>query len=109
MAHLGSNSVPLTEVVASSGEKRNNYAEANFSVPQKAELEKMARRRFQNPKPQRRGPWWTLLVYRDVYQDGERKRQRQRSPTGSGNDAGALKHRRLLPSISDPSIRGWRP
>ena len=78
MAHLGSNSIPLKEVVASSGEKRNNYAEANFSVPQKAELEKMARRRFQNPKPQRRGPWWTLLVYRDVYQDGERKRQRQR-------------------------------
>src|SRR5689334_13000214 len=78
MSTLGSNSNPLTKVVASSGEKRNNYAEANFSVPQKAELEKMQKRRFQNPKPQRRGAWWTLLVYRDIYKDGECKRTRQR-------------------------------
>src|SRR5262249_33719626 len=48
------------------------------AIPQKAELEKMARRRFQNPRPQKRGAWWTLRVYRDVFEEGERKRQQQR-------------------------------
>jgi integrase len=38
----------------------------------------MQRRRFQSPKPQRRGAWWTLLVYRDLYKDGKCKRTRQR-------------------------------
>ena len=69
---------PLPNSVAISGELANNSFEANSSVPQKAELEKMARRRFQNPRPQKRGAWWTLRVYRDVFKDGQRKRQQQR-------------------------------
>jgi integrase len=38
----------------------------------------MARRRFQAPKPQRRGKWWTLLLWQDEFQDGRRIRKRKR-------------------------------
>src|SRR5690242_11843042 len=38
----------------------------------------MARRRFQNPKPQRRGHWWTLLVWQDKFENGTRSRSRKR-------------------------------
>jgi integrase len=68
----------LPEVVSNSGSSGENHVEANSSVPQKAVLEKMARRRYQNARPHRRGPWWTLLVYRDTYRNGELKRRRQR-------------------------------
>lgn len=40
--------------------------------------EKLARRRYQNPTPQRRGAWWTIQVRRDDFVAGERKRTRTR-------------------------------
>jgi len=30
----------------------------------------MARRRFQNPKLQKRGDWWTIRVWQDVLKNG---------------------------------------
>ena len=38
----------------------------------------MARRRFQDPKPVRRGHWWTLLVWKDHFVGTEHKRKRER-------------------------------
>jgi len=38
----------------------------------------MARRRFQDPKPKRRGKWWTLLLWQDEITDGRRIRTRKR-------------------------------
>lgn len=38
----------------------------------------MARRRFQQPTPKRRGKWWTLLYWQDEFQHGRRTRKRQR-------------------------------
>lgn len=38
----------------------------------------MAKRRFQNPKPTKRGDWWTLLVWQDVFVNGMPKRKRVR-------------------------------
>jgi len=38
----------------------------------------MARRRFQDPKPKKRGNWWTLLVWKDQFEAGNRKRKRKR-------------------------------
>jgi integrase len=68
-----------TKVVSSSGDLANNYGRGKPpAIPQKAELEKMARRRYQNPKPHKRGAWWTLLIYRDRHEGGELKRFRQR-------------------------------
>jgi integrase len=53
--------------------------EAKFGRPSKGEdFEKMARRRFQDPKPVRRGHWWTLLLWRDHFVGTERIRKRER-------------------------------
>ena len=38
----------------------------------------MARGRFQNPKPERRGAWWTLLSRRDEFKNGKLERRRIR-------------------------------
>ena len=38
----------------------------------------MARRRFQQPTPKRRGKWWTLLYWQDEFQNGRRIRKRTR-------------------------------
>src|SRR5450759_762574 len=51
--------------------------EANTGIPQKAELERMARRRFQDPKPFRRGQWWCLLTWQDQFEDGHNVRRRK--------------------------------
>src|SRR5208283_1951948 len=40
-------------------------SEANTGVPLRGDFERMARRRFQNPKPFRRGAWWYLQYWRD--------------------------------------------
>ena len=38
----------------------------------------MARRRFQDPKPQRLGKWWYLLTWQDEFVEGRRIRKRKR-------------------------------
>ena len=38
----------------------------------------MAKRRFQNPQPERRGAWWTMRVWRDEFIDGKHVRKQQR-------------------------------
>ena len=38
----------------------------------------MARRRFQDPQPERVGNWWQVRVYRDEYVNGRRIRKRKR-------------------------------
>jgi hypothetical protein len=35
-------------------------SEANSGLPLKGDFERMARRRYQSPKPTRRGEWWTV-------------------------------------------------
>jgi integrase len=52
--------------------------EADFGRPSKGDFESMARRRFQDPTPRRRGIWWTIQVRRDDFAAGKRKRTRTR-------------------------------
>jgi len=53
--------------------------EAKVGPPLKREdFEKMARRRFQKPKPVRRGQWWTLLLWKDCFVGTDCKRKRHR-------------------------------
>lgn len=52
--------------------------EANSGTPLKGDFERMAHRRFQNPKPERRGEWWTLRVWKDTFTNGQHKRTRER-------------------------------
>jgi integrase len=52
--------------------------EANSGGPSKGDFERMARRRFQNPRPVRRGEWWILLVWKDHFIAGKHTRKRER-------------------------------
>jgi integrase len=50
--------------------------EAGSGAPSPLEVsERMARRRFQDPKPKRRGSWWIIQVRRDVFVDGKPQRK----------------------------------
>lgn len=40
--------------------------------------EAMARRRFQDPRPKRRGKWWTIQVRRDQFVGGQLQRKKMR-------------------------------
>jgi len=40
--------------------------------------EAMARRRFQDPRPKRRGKWWTIQVRRDQFVGGQLQRKKTR-------------------------------
>jgi hypothetical protein len=42
------------------------------------EMARMAKRRFQNPQPKRRGAWWTIRVWRDEFIAGKHVRKQQR-------------------------------
>lgn len=53
-------------------------AEANTGNPLKGDFERMARRRFQDPTPKRRGAWWTIQVRQDVFVGGKVKRKNKR-------------------------------
>jgi integrase len=59
-----------------------NYAnvgtETSIGGLSKGEIERMARRRFQAPKPKRRGKWWCLLFWQNEFVDGRRVRKRKR-------------------------------
>lgn len=53
-------------------------AKANPTGQLSEDTEKMARRRFQDPKPKREGKWWYLLLWQDEYVEGKRIRKRKR-------------------------------
>src|ERR1017187_1155482 len=52
--------------------------EANTGSPLKGVFERMARRRFQDPTPMRRGKWWTIQVRQDVFTGDKRRRSNRR-------------------------------
>jgi integrase len=54
----------------------------NEPLPQGGGFEKMARRRYQKPTPERRGNQWTILVREDVVENGQRRRKVKRVPLG---------------------------
>jgi integrase len=46
-------------------------SEANTGIPLTGDFERMAKRRFQNPKPRRHGNWWYIQVRRDQFVNGK--------------------------------------
>jgi integrase len=52
--------------------------ETNFGDPLEGDFERMARRRFQNPKPFREGNWWWINPWQDVIKEGRLTRKRKR-------------------------------
>jgi integrase len=73
MASLAQNPKPFT------GENCDTVVrEADSRQPYPVEeWQKMARRRFQDPKPFRRGEWWCLLTWQDEFQEGKLTRKRK--------------------------------
>ena len=51
--------------------------EANTCLPLKGDFERMARRRYQDPTPTRRGAWWTLRFRQDEIVKGKLTRIRK--------------------------------
>ena len=49
------------------------------AVPLQGDYERMARRRFQDPKPKREGNWWYLLHWHDQFVGVNRVRKRKRT------------------------------
>jgi integrase len=52
--------------------------EAISGLPLKGDFQRMARRRFQHPKPFREGSWWWMLVWEDVFSGGKLSRRKKR-------------------------------
>jgi integrase len=67
MASLEHNSTTCLEGRIVSGE-------ANQPAPLRGDFSAMARRRFQNPTPRRRGDWWVIDIRRDDFIAGKLKR-----------------------------------
>jgi Phage integrase, N-terminal SAM-like domain len=61
------------------------FSETKPVLPSRSGLEKMAKRRFQDPKPVRHGNSWTLLYWRDEFVGGEWKRRRVRESIAPGS------------------------
>src|SRR5215468_9043076 len=53
--------------------------------PSRGELERMARRRCQDPKPRREGKQWVLYYWVDVFENGKPRRKKKREPIGPGS------------------------
>ncbi|MFB3923280.1 MAG: tyrosine-type recombinase/integrase [Terriglobia bacterium] len=70
-------------------------AETNCGEPSTEVFEKMARRRYQQPKPKRLGKWWYILLWQDEIVDGKLVRRRKRVQLGPASmlEAEALKIR----------------
>lgn len=62
------NSIPKDGIVS----------QANTDAHFQKEMEEMARRRFQDPKPKREGNWWYLRIRQDVFAGGTKSRKLQR-------------------------------
>jgi integrase len=52
--------------------------ETNSGKPSKGDFERLARRRFQSPKPMRVGNWWYITPWVDKFIDGRRIRKKER-------------------------------
>jgi hypothetical protein len=75
MQRLGSN--PSTDA----SERRIVSAKANTGAlltSPREEMERMARRRHQDPQPKKHGNYWTIVVWKDEFQDGKLQRRQVR-------------------------------
>jgi integrase len=81
----------------------NVHGEANTCLPlNNGGFERMARKRYQDPTPKRRGAWWTLRFRQDEIVDGKRTRIRKevrlaRVENTSERDARRLASEHLRP------------
>lgn len=70
-------SVNAQTITLSSSPTRAIVSAASQCLPLKGEIERMARRRYQDPTPKRRGKWWTLRYRQDEIVNGKLTRVRK--------------------------------
>lgn len=62
----------------------------------------MARRRYQNPKPKRHGNQWRILVWKDVFENGDWDRKRVPHVLGAVNDISFREAQQRAAAVMDP-------
>jgi len=92
--------VPIAtdDVIVSSGE-------ANPGLPLMEAMERMAKRRFQDPKPFREGRWWWLKVRVDEYVNGKIARRQKRMKIAEATMS-AAEARKVAAEMLRPINRG---
>lgn len=81
---------------------------ANTSAISPKEIAAMARRRYQLPTPKKHGNWWTILIRKDVFQNGRLTRVRERVRLLPA-DRGEREARRMADEHMRPTNQGMRP
>ena len=79
-------------------------AEASPSLAREGDLERVARRRYQHPKPFREGNYWWIKLWTDVFVAGRLERKRKRVKLGPAD----TKEREVLKIVDeycDPSTK----
>jgi integrase len=75
-----------TSLALKAQDNEGNYGKlSSEAIPgglSKGEIESMARRRCQNPKPKKEGNKWVLYYWIDVFENGKRRRKKKREPIG---------------------------
>src|SRR6516165_7227517 len=101
MQNLGQNST-----VKDAAERVIVLPEANSSLPLKGDYERMAKRRFQDPKPFREGNWWWINPRQDVITKGGLTRKRKRMKVASA-DVSAREAQRIAAEMLRPVNQGF--
>ncbi len=86
-------------------DRRTLAPEANPGDPLRGELERMAKRRFQNPKPFREGNWWWINPWIDGYEEGRLVRKRKRMKLAEASMP-ATEAKKLAADMLRPMNRG---
>jgi integrase len=81
------------------------FPEANPGFPLKGDFERMARRRFQHPKPFREGKWWWVKTRQDEFVDGKLIRRQKRLKVAPAS-AGDREARRIADELLRPVNQG---
>jgi len=81
--------------------------QANIGAPfTYSEMERMARRRFQDPTVQKRGEWWTIRVWVDVFEGGRHRRSYKRIRLAQVANTSERDARRLAAEYVRPMNQG---
>ena len=100
MQNLGQNST-----VKDAAERVIVLPEANSSLPLKGDYERMAKRRFQDPKPFREGNWWWINPRQDVITKAGLTRKRKRMKVAPA-DVSACEAKRIASEMLGPMNQG---
>ena len=79
--------------------------EARTSTPLKVSFERMARRRFQQPTPFKRGNWWYLQYWRDEFVEGKHSRKKAWAKLGEAS-LGVREAQKLAAEVLRPMNQG---